>query len=133
MHPAGNCHAWESRARARDERQICDEHCTQAGLQPAVLMFLLCAHHVLVAQVDLLSAVEPKCINLAMVTPGTSEQEREMNAKYVISIARKLGCSIFLLWEDVVEVNSKMILVFVASLMLHTIHKSRDPSPADSP
>ena len=84
-------------------------------------------------QVDLLSAVEPRCINLAMLTLGSSAVEREMNAKYVISIARKLGCSIFLLWEDIVEVNSKMILVFVASLMLHTIHKSQDPSPAGSP
>lgn len=84
-------------------------------------------------QVDLLSAVEPRCINLAVVTLGTSAQEREMNAKYVISTARKLGCSLFLLWEDIVEVNSKMILVFVASLMLHSIHKSQDSSPAGSP
>ena len=84
-------------------------------------------------QVDLLSAVEPRCINLAMVTPGGSVTEREMNAKYVISIARKLGCSIFLLWEDIVEVNAKMILVFVASLMLHTMQKSQQSSPSSSP
>jgi hypothetical protein len=83
--------------------------------------------------VDLLAAVEPRCINLAMVTPGSSTRERELNAKYVISIARKLGCSIFLLWEDVVEVNAKMVLVFVASLMLHSIQRSREPSPQGSP
>lgn len=77
---------------------------------------------------DLLSAVEPRCINLVMVTPGGSVPEREMNAKYVISIARKLGCSIFLLWEDIVEVNAKMILVFVASLMLHTMHATELPN-----
>jgi hypothetical protein len=85
------------------------------------------------AQVDLLAAVEPRCIDLAMVTAGGTPRERELNAKYVISIARKLGCCIFLLWEDVVEVNSKMVLVFVASLMLHTIQRSREPSPAGSP
>ena len=90
-------------------------------------------HLLLGAQVDLLSAVEPRCINLAMVTPGGSVPEREMNAKYVISIARKLGCSIFLLWEDIVEVNAKMILVFVASLMLHTMQKSQQSSPSSSP
>ena len=84
-------------------------------------------------QVDLLSAVEPRCINLAVVTPGASAQDREGNAKYVISTARKLGCSIFLLWEDIVEVNAKMILVFVASLMLHTVHRSQEGSPAGSP
>ncbi|KAK9901251.1 hypothetical protein WJX75_002456 [Coccomyxa subellipsoidea] len=53
--------------------------------------------------VDLLAAVEPRCIDLAMVTAGGTPRERELNAKYVISIARKLGCCIFLLWEDVVE------------------------------
>ena len=50
------------------------------------------------AQVDLLAAVDPQCVNMAMVTPGSSLLEREMNAKYVISTTRKLGCCIFLLW-----------------------------------
>lgn len=40
-----------------------------------------------------------------------------MNATYIISIARKLGCSIFLLPEDIIEVNQKMILMLVASIM----------------
>lgn len=40
-----------------------------------------------------------------------------MNATYIISIARKLGCSIFLLPEDIIEVNQKMILTLVASIM----------------
>ena len=39
-----------------------------------------------------------------------------MNAKYAISIARKLGAVIFLVWDDVVEVNQKMLLIFIASL-----------------
>ena len=39
-----------------------------------------------------------------------------MNAKYAISIARKLGAVIFLVWEDVVELNQKMMLIFIASL-----------------
>nr|GMD61167.1 fimbrin-2 [Ipomoea batatas] len=40
-----------------------------------------------------------------------------MNATYIISIARKLGCSIFLLPEDIIEVNQKMILTLTASIM----------------
>jgi hypothetical protein len=32
-----------------------------------------------------------------------------MNAKYAISIARKLGATIFVLPEDIVEVKSKMV------------------------
>lgn len=40
-----------------------------------------------------------------------------LNAKYAISMARKIGCCIFLLWEDIIEVQPKMILTFVGSLM----------------
>ncbi|XP_022848865.1 fimbrin-2-like [Olea europaea var. sylvestris] len=40
-----------------------------------------------------------------------------MNATYIISIARKLGCSIFLLPEDIIEANQKMILTLTASIM----------------
>jgi len=39
------------------------------------------------------------------------------NAKYAISMARKLGATIFLLPEDIVEVKNKMILTFIGSLM----------------
>lgn len=39
-----------------------------------------------------------------------------MNAKYAISIGRKLGAVIFLVWEDVTELNQKMMLILVASL-----------------
>jgi plastin-1 len=33
----------------------------------------------------------------------------KMNAKYAISIARKLGATIFVLPEDIVEVKPKMV------------------------
>jgi len=66
---------------------------------------------------DLLAAVEPRCVNYEMVTPGESDEEKKLNAKYAISCARKLGCSIFLLWEDVTEVRPKMVLSFIASVM----------------
>lgn len=54
--------------------------------------------------IDLLAAVEPRCVDRAQVMEGSDERERELNAKYAISSARKLGCSVFLLWEDIVEV-----------------------------
>ncbi|GAB4827168.1 Fimbrin-2 [Ancistrocladus abbreviatus] len=47
-----------------------------------------------------------------------TEEEKKMNAFCIISIARKLGCSIFLLPEDITEVNQKMILTLTASIML---------------
>jgi len=66
---------------------------------------------------DLLWAVEPRIINPEYVTPGSNEEECMLNAKYAISVARKLGAVIFALPEDLVEVKPKMILTFVASIM----------------
>jgi hypothetical protein len=45
-----------------------------------------------------------------------SAEAIENNAKYAISIARKLGATIFLVWEDIKEVKSKMLMTFVAGL-----------------
>ncbi|XP_057780953.1 fimbrin-2 [Salvia miltiorrhiza] len=66
---------------------------------------------------ELLSTVHPSSVNWSLVTKGLNDEEKKMNATYIISIARKLGCSIFLLPEDIIEVNQKMILTLVASIM----------------
>ncbi|XP_041994743.1 fimbrin-2-like [Salvia splendens] len=70
---------------------------------------------------ELLSAVHPRSVNWSLVTKGSSEEEKKMNATYAISIARKLGCSIFLLPEDIIEVNQKMMLTLTASIMYWTL------------
>ncbi|THU67657.1 hypothetical protein C4D60_Mb05t27020 [Musa balbisiana] len=66
---------------------------------------------------DLLSAVEPRVVNWSLVTKGERDDEKKMNASYIISVARKLGCSVFLLPEDILEVNQKMMLTLTASIM----------------
>uniref|UniRef100_A0A2P2IX20 Uncharacterized protein MANES_12G054300 n=1 Tax=Rhizophora mucronata TaxID=61149 RepID=A0A2P2IX20_RHIMU len=66
---------------------------------------------------ELLSAVQPRAVNWSLVTKGVTAEEKKMNATYIISIARKLGCSIFLLPEDITEVNQKMMLTLTASIM----------------
>uniref|UniRef100_A0A0D6QT18 Calponin-homology (CH) domain-containing protein n=1 Tax=Araucaria cunninghamii TaxID=56994 RepID=A0A0D6QT18_ARACU len=72
---------------------------------------------------ELLSAVEPRVVNWYIVTKGEDNEEKRLNATYIISVARKLGCSIFLLPEDIVEVNPKMILTLTASIMLWSLTK----------
>lgn len=62
-------------------------------------------------------AVNSRSCNPEMITPGESEKDAEQNAKYAISVARKIGATVFLLWEDIVEVKPKMILSFVGALM----------------
>jgi len=40
-----------------------------------------------------------------------------MNAKYVISIARKFRAVIFCTWENIIEVNSKQMFILFVALM----------------
>lgn len=68
--------------------------------------------------IDLLAAVSPKIIDWEIVTEGVSDEDALLNARYAISIARKLGATIFLLPEDIVEVRSKMIMTFIAAVMM---------------
>ncbi|KAH9301560.1 hypothetical protein KI387_013143, partial [Taxus chinensis] len=67
---------------------------------------------------ELISAVEPRAVSWNIVTNGETDKEKRLNATYIISVARKLGCSIFLLPEDIVEVHPKMTLTLTASIML---------------
>lgn len=80
---------------------------------------------------ELLSAVEPRVVNWNLVTKGESDEEKKLNATYIISVARKLGCSIFLLPEDIMEVNQKMILSLTASIMYWSLQQTADE--AESP
>lgn len=66
--------------------------------------------------IKLCAGVEPRAINYDIVMAGETDEEKANNAKYVISIARKLGAVVFGVWEDIVNVNYKMILVIICSL-----------------
>jgi len=76
---------------------------------------------------DLLATVDARVIDWTFVTPGETKENALSNAKYVISVARKLGATIFLLPEDIVEVKPKMILTFIASCMAVAFEKSATP------
>jgi len=69
----------------------------------------------------LLASIRSDIIDWEIVkTPSSgalSKEDSLLNAKYAISIARKLGGTIFLLPEDIYELKPKMILTFLASCM----------------
>ncbi|GAB2279838.1 fimbrin, variant 3 [Dionaea muscipula] len=81
---------------------------------------------------ELLSAVEPRVVNWNLVTKGASDDEKRLNATYIISVARKLGCSVFLLPDDIMEVNQKMILTLTASIMYWCLQQPVDDADAES-
>ncbi|XP_022236104.1 plastin-3-like [Limulus polyphemus] len=67
--------------------------------------------------IDLVDATKPGSINYGTVLPGSNDEECMANAKYAISVARKIGACIYALPEDIVEVKSKMVMTVFACLM----------------
>jgi len=65
-----------------------------------------------------LTALQPDSVDWSLVTDGTTDEEKKSNAEYAISVARKIGCTIFTLPEDIVAVRPKQIMILVAMLML---------------
>ncbi|XP_051151890.1 fimbrin-5-like isoform X2 [Andrographis paniculata] len=72
---------------------------------------------------ELLSAVEPRVVNWSLVTKGETDEDKKLNATYIISVARKLGCTVFLLPEDIIEVNPKMMLILTATIMFWSLQR----------
>ena len=67
--------------------------------------------------IHIMKSIEPRSINWEIVMEGRDDDEaKENNAKYAISIARKLGATVFLVWEDIAEVKSKLLLTLLASI-----------------
>jgi len=74
---------------------------------------------------DLLHGVTPDIINWDLVTGADNDEDKLLNARYAISVARKIGCTIFLLPEDIVEVKDKMIMTFVAAIMTVALQQGK--------
>jgi len=67
--------------------------------------------------IELVDAVRPGSVEWGVVEKGDTDKDYLLNAKYAISIARKVGAVVFALPEDIVEVKNKMIMTYVAGLM----------------
>ncbi|KAM9007873.1 plastin-1 isoform 1-T2 [Guaruba guarouba] len=67
---------------------------------------------------DLIDAIAPKAIRPEMVKrEDLSSEDKLNNAKYAISVARKIGARIYALPDDLVEVKPKMVMTVFACLM----------------
>jgi len=67
--------------------------------------------------IELLAAIKPKYIRRDFVIKDNpSDKDKEMNAKYALSVTRGLVALIFVVWEYITEVKSKLLLAFLASL-----------------
>ncbi|XP_062295724.1 plastin-1-like [Scomber scombrus] len=77
--------------------------------------------------IDLIDAIAPGTVKWDMVKRETKmmmqDDDKLNNAKYAISLARKIGARVYALPDDLVEVNPKMVLTVFACLMGHGMKK----------
>uniref|UniRef100_A0A8B9HEY5 Lymphocyte cytosolic protein 1 (L-plastin) n=1 Tax=Astyanax mexicanus TaxID=7994 RepID=A0A8B9HEY5_ASTMX len=67
---------------------------------------------------DLIDAIQPGSIRYDLIkAEDLSDEEKLNNAKYAISMARKIGARVYALPEDLVEVKPKMVMTVFACLM----------------
>ncbi|KAM9036449.1 plastin-1 isoform X1 [Sarcophilus harrisii] len=73
---------------------------------------------------DLIDAIAPNAIRKEMVRrEDLSDEDKLNNAKYAISVARKIGARIYALPDDLVEVKPKMVMTVFACLMGKGLNK----------
>ncbi|KAK9543397.1 fimbrin, variant 2 [Aspergillus fumigatus] len=65
---------------------------------------------------DVLNGMKSSYVDYDLVTPGRSDEEAYANAKLSISIARKLGATIWLVPEDICQVRSRLVTTFIGKL-----------------
>ena len=65
---------------------------------------------------DVLNGMKTSYVDYDLVTPGRSDEEAYLNAKLGISIARKMGATIWLVPEDICNVRSRLIVTFIGEL-----------------
>jgi len=63
---------------------------------------------------NLVKSIDPEVFDDEFVT-----DDARLNARYAISVARRHGCMVFLLPDDIVECNKKLVLVFAAAVLTH--------------
>jgi plastin-1 len=57
-------------------------------------------------------------VDWSVVSSGDTKAEQVANAKYVLSVARRLGVQVLCTYEDLMELRSKPIMLFVALVMV---------------
>ncbi|OLN86315.1 Fimbrin [Colletotrichum chlorophyti] len=66
---------------------------------------------------DVLNGMKSSYVDYDLVTPGNTDDDAYLNAKLSISIARKMGATIWLVPEDICQVRSRLVTTFIGSLM----------------
>ncbi|KAL2144052.1 hypothetical protein VTI28DRAFT_9663 [Corynascus sepedonium] len=66
---------------------------------------------------DVLNGMKSNYVDYDLVTDGRTDDDAYLNAKLSISIARKMGATIWLVPEDICQVRARLVTTFIGSLM----------------
>uniref|UniRef100_A0A8C3T4V9 PLSL protein n=1 Tax=Chelydra serpentina TaxID=8475 RepID=A0A8C3T4V9_CHESE len=95
-----------------------NETLTEAGKSSVISSFKDSKISTSMPVLDLIDAIQPGSIKYDLLkTEDLNEEEKLNNAKYAISMARKIGARVYALPEDLVEVKPKMVMTVFACLM----------------
>ena len=75
---------------------------------------------------DVLNGMKSSYVDYDLVTPGKSDDDAYANAKLSISIARKLGATIWLVPEDICQVRSRLVTTFIGKLCVRPANYRTD-------
>uniref|UniRef100_A0A8D3DKU7 Plastin-3 n=1 Tax=Scophthalmus maximus TaxID=52904 RepID=A0A8D3DKU7_SCOMX len=90
----------------------------EAGKSSSIKSFKDKAIGTSIPVLDLIDSIQPESVNFELVRTGTlSDEDKLDNAKYAVSMARKIGAKVYALPDDLVEVNPKMVMTIFACLM----------------
>lgn len=68
---------------------------------------------------DVLNGMKSSYVDYDLVTPGLTPEDAYANAKLSISIARKMGATIWLVPEDICQVRSRLVTTFIGMYIGH--------------
>ncbi|KAH7640425.1 plastin-2-like [Dermatophagoides farinae] len=83
----------------------------EAGKSSAIKNFQDSSISTAIPVIDLIEAIKPGSINYSQIYEGSTHEEKLANAKYAISMARKIGARIYALPEDIAEVKTSVQLI----------------------
>lgn len=73
----------------------------------------------------LLSAIRDGCVDWSLVADGSDKAQQLANARYVLSVARRLGAQVFCTATDITECKMRPLMLLVAGLMVADTRERR--------
>lgn len=87
--------------------------CQQGGKNASIRSFKDASIGTGTYLLDVLNGMKSSYVDYDLVTPGRTDDDAYMNAKLSISIARKMGATIWLVPEDICQVRSRLVTTFI--------------------